>query len=582
MRPFTRRLVVLCGLLVVGALQFSCAGGGSPVSPEQASSPQGGPALRIASLAPITIVAGQPSFALDVGGQNFGAQSRVLWNDSPRPTASVSSSQVTALIEAKDIATAATVSIRVQDGNALSNALALSILPPGSLQVTTLEMPDGQSDSPYWAPVAAQGGQPPYRWSLAAGQLPEGLSIDSGTGVISGKAGQVGEFPFTLRVEDSGKTAIPAEGNLSINVVSQSIGSSGQACARSGCYGPAIGADGLANTTIGPNGNTVSYRFRARHSGVLRQLRLYLIPDRAGYSGGTGGVLQISVNSDDGTPAHSPSSTKLASHLLSAPLTATPSRYFPLVSFTAPPTLISGQIYHIVFSNADPNPSINYLSVDALYMQVPTTPVQPAFNDMDGAVLLRSEGGAWAPRKGYTPIMELRYQDGTSTGIGYIESWIGAPQAISGVNAVRETFTVTGSPRKVGTVGIRVARVSGTDNLQVRLENSDGSLIEEGLIAATVFLLNSSPSHNWGTYAFSLAHTLAPGETYHLVLEAPSTSSYQAFPIRKGAHYGFGESTFFRDGSAEFKQGTHWVGWTQWGVTNRTDSDLQFYFGLVP
>lgn len=580
MKPFTLRLPASCGLFLLVAMQFGCADGGSPIAPELVSVPGGAPS--IASLTPTTIVAGQPSFALSVDGQNLGPKSVVLWNDSPRSTTSVGSSHVTALIEAKDIAAATTVSIRVKIGSSLSNALALSILPSGVLQVRTRELPDGQSDSRYWAPLEAQGGKPPYRWSLASGQLPDGLALDSSSGAISGNPGRVGHFLFTVRVEDSAVTTTSADASLAITILSPSIGSLGPGCASSGCYGPAIGADGLANTTIGPNGNTVSYRFRARQSGPLQQLRLYLIPDRAGYSGGTGGMLRISIRLDDGTLAHNPSNTTLASYLLSAPLAATPSRYFPLVSFASPPALISGQIYHIVFDNADPNPSANFLSVDALYLQVPTTPVQPAFNDIDGAVLLRSGSGAWAPRKGYTPIMELRYSDGSSEGVGYIESWIGAPQPISGANAVREAFTVSGIPRKVGIVGIRAARISGTDNVRVRLETGDGALIEEGLIASTAFPLNSSPSYRWGVYAFSSSHTLVPGERYHLVLEVPSSSSYQVFPIRKGAYYGFGETTFFRDGSAEFKQDTHWVGWTQWGVANRTDSDLQFYFGLVP
>ena len=193
---------------------------------------------------------------------------------------------------------------------------------------------------------------------------------------------------------------------------------------------------------------------------------------------------------------------------------------------------------------------------------------------------LRSGKGSWTPRKGFTPIMELRYRDGSSTGVGYMEGWVGAPQPISGTDAVRESFTVSGSARSVGMVGVRVARTAGSDDLTVRLENADGSLIEQGPIAATAFA--SDGSYGWGTLAFSSPHTLEPGKTYHLVLEASSSSTYQAFPIRKGAAYGFGQATFFSDGSAELKSDDTWVGWTQWGVANRSDSDLQFYFALAP
>ncbi len=67
------------------------------------------------------------------------------------------------------------------------------------------------------------------------------------------------------------------------------------------------------------------------------------------------------------------------------------------------------------------------------------------------------------------------------------------------------------------------------------------------------------------------------------MLEAPASSVYQAYPIRKGLAYQFKPTTFFPDGYAQFTtDGTSWAGWTQWAVTNRTDGDLQFYFTVVP
>ena len=351
--------------------------------------------------------------------------------------------------------------------------------------------------------------------------------------------------------------------------------------ASSGCYGPGLGADSLANTVVGgPYGNIVSYRFRAGHSGSLQQIHVYLIL-RAGYAAGTGGKLQVTVNADDGTPAHNPSSTVLASYLLSDPLAATPSINFPIFKFSVPPTLAAGQLYHIVFTNVDASPSVNYLSVDTLYYAKASTPNQPTISDVDSAELLAGPGRAWAPRKGYTPILELDYQDGSSELNGYIEAWIGAPQNISGASAVRETLTVTGPQRTVASASIRVARISGADPLIVRLENGDGTLIEQGEIPAASIPLTSPASYTWTTFTFSSAHTLLAGQNYHLQFGSASTSTYQVFPIRKGSNYGFQDTTYFPDGYAQFSQNGSWTGWTQWGVTNRTDGDLQFYFSLV-
>src|SRR5205085_2111793 len=134
----------------------------------------------------------------------------------------------------------------------------------------------------------------------------------------------------------------------------------------------------------------------------------------------------------------------------------------------------------------DANPTVNFLSVDALYLQVPGTPAQPTISDIDAAELLGSGGSSWEVRKGYLPIYQLNFTDGWTEGIGYMESWIGAQQPISGSsNKVREQFTASGPQKDVGKVAIRVARISGSDPLIVKLQNSDGSVIEQGSIPAS-------------------------------------------------------------------------------------------------
>src|SRR6202049_629402 len=76
-------------------------------------------------------------------------------------------------------------------------------------------------------------------------------------------------------------------------------------------YGAGLGADGLANTRLGPDGLMVSYRFLAKHTGVLEQIRIYLIPDHAGYAAGTGGTIRVTLHPDDGTSSHHPRSPLL-------------------------------------------------------------------------------------------------------------------------------------------------------------------------------------------------------------------------------------------------------------------------------
>jgi hypothetical protein len=88
-------------------------------------------------------------------------------------------------------------------------------------------------------------------------------------------------------------------------------------CDNSSAYGPGLGADGLGNTVVGGTwGNSVSFRFRAERSASVQSVLLYLIPDHVGYSAGTGGRIEVTLNADDGTLAHNPSTAVLACTLL--------------------------------------------------------------------------------------------------------------------------------------------------------------------------------------------------------------------------------------------------------------------------
>jgi len=56
-------------------------------------------------------------------------------------------------------------------------------------------------------PLHATGGVPPYRWSVASGSLPEGISLTP-EGVLVGRVAEPGTISFTMSVEDSAKNRI--------------------------------------------------------------------------------------------------------------------------------------------------------------------------------------------------------------------------------------------------------------------------------------------------------------------------------------------------------------------------------------
>ena len=52
----------------------------------------------------------------------------------------------------------------------------------------------------------ATGGVPPYVWSVASGDLPDGVTLTP-EGLLAGRPAKPGTFTFTLKVEDSGRPA---------------------------------------------------------------------------------------------------------------------------------------------------------------------------------------------------------------------------------------------------------------------------------------------------------------------------------------------------------------------------------------
>jgi hypothetical protein len=345
-----------------------------------------------------------------------------------------------------------------------------------------------------------------------------------------------------------------------------------------GIYGPAINADNLNNSPIGgPQNQQTAYRFRATQTAALDSIRIYIVDNtHPGYGGGTGGTMRITVQPDDGTATHAPSSTILAASDVVHPVDGAGNVY----AFAAPAQLVAGQLYHIVFGNIDPSPTVNFVSVDGLYVYSDLPVWQPAFPNTDWANLVKLGGGSWSAERGagqgtITPIMALNYANGVVGGVGYMEIWYRDPKTISGSGSARERFTVSGPSRQVSSVSVRLKRVSGSIPLTVRLETSSGELVEQGSIPASSITTTGQAS--WATYRFASERTLVAGQTYQLVLSSPSDTSYSIFVIRKGVAYGFSQA-YFADGSAQYNPGTGWVAFDPGWRGPLDESDLQFYF----
>jgi CSLREA domain-containing protein len=96
-----------------------------------------------------------------------------------------------------------TVQVADNSSAIATKEFTLTIQAPPLIIITASPLPTGTIGVPYSVTLEAIGGTPPYVWSLAAGALPPGLSLDSVTGIISGTPTTAGTFGFTVQVTDS-------------------------------------------------------------------------------------------------------------------------------------------------------------------------------------------------------------------------------------------------------------------------------------------------------------------------------------------------------------------------------------------
>ncbi len=95
---------------------------------------------------------------------------------------------------------AVTLSVQGSFGTA---SVSHDVTPAGAVTVTTTTLAAGTVGVSYSATLAAGGGTPPYTWSVVAGAMPDGLTLDPSTGEIAGTPSAAGTFDFTVQAEDN-------------------------------------------------------------------------------------------------------------------------------------------------------------------------------------------------------------------------------------------------------------------------------------------------------------------------------------------------------------------------------------------
>ncbi|HXG91576.1 MAG TPA: putative Ig domain-containing protein [Blastocatellia bacterium] len=167
----------------------------------------GGSAPSITSSSSVEAMKGQPlTFQLTATG---GAPPYTWSVASGALPAGLSLSANTGVIAGTPTdAGSSTAMIQVSDSKSVTAQKSLSItvaLPP--VEVMTAALPSVQRGSPYSVQLAAQGGRPPYAWSLVSGALPVGLTLAPATGILSGTPAAAGVFTFTVEAKDADSRA---------------------------------------------------------------------------------------------------------------------------------------------------------------------------------------------------------------------------------------------------------------------------------------------------------------------------------------------------------------------------------------
>ncbi|MFI7056684.1 putative Ig domain-containing protein [Streptosporangium canum] len=76
--------------------------------------------------------------------------------------------------------------------------------------------PAGEVGAAYSVPLTVSAGTAPYTWSVSAGSLPPGLTLNASTGVLSGTPTAAGGYSFTARATDAGNVSTTREATLVI------------------------------------------------------------------------------------------------------------------------------------------------------------------------------------------------------------------------------------------------------------------------------------------------------------------------------------------------------------------------------
>jgi hypothetical protein len=104
-----------------------------------------------------------------------------------------------------------------QPSNFAERTLTIGVAAAAPVTIGTAAIPAARIGEAYSTPLQATGGTGGYIWSVVAGALPQGLSVNAG--LIQGTTTSAGRFSVTVRAADNNNTANFAERTFALNVL---------------------------------------------------------------------------------------------------------------------------------------------------------------------------------------------------------------------------------------------------------------------------------------------------------------------------------------------------------------------------
>lgn len=103
--------------------------------------------------------------------------------------------------------------------NSFSNVFRLRV-DSDSFGIMTTSLPDAKVGMAYSRTLSTANGTYPYTWSVISGSLPDGLTLDSARGIISGTPTTPSDYTFEIKVVDSSSTLNSFSRSFTLNVAS--------------------------------------------------------------------------------------------------------------------------------------------------------------------------------------------------------------------------------------------------------------------------------------------------------------------------------------------------------------------------